>query len=143
MSKEINNSPATNCVRCAIYARTATMVEAAQSNSIQSQRSAAESFIAERADNGWVLLPEHYADEGFSGRTVDRPGLKRLLQDVRNGNVDCVVVCSRDRLSRDINGISEIMLTLKANDVLLTVVVEPPVLDKQVRSLDRLLGSTR
>lgn len=143
MSKGMNNCPATNCVRCAIYARTATIVEAAQSNSIQSQRSAAETFVAGHADNGWALLPERYDDEGFSGRTIDRPGLRRLLRDVISGNVDCVVVCSRDRLSRDVNGILEIMLTLKENDVLFAVVVEPPVPDEQVRSLDRLLGSAR
>lgn len=143
MTREINTCQLTDCVRCAIYTRTATMVEAAQPNSTQSQRSAAESFIDGHADNGWVLLPERYDDEGFSGRTVDRPGLKRLLQDVKDGNVDCVVIYNFDRLCREIGGMSDIMLTLKANNVLLAVVVGPPVLDEPVHPLDRLLGNAR
>jgi site-specific DNA recombinase len=143
MTRGINNSPATNCLRCAIYTRTATIVEADRSNSIQSQRSAAESYITGHADNGWVLLPDRYDDEGFSGRTVDRPGLRQLLQDVKDGGIDCVVVYSFDRLCREMDGLSDIMLTLNANEVLLAVVMGPPVLGEQVRSFGRLFGGTR
>jgi len=143
MTNEIDNSPTTHDLRCAIYTRTATIVEAERFNSIQYQRKAAESFIAERAGSGWVLLPDRYDDEGFSGSTVDRPGLKQLLQDVRDGRIDCVVVNSLDRLSRNMNDMSEIMFTLTANEVSLTTVMEQPVLDKQIRFVEGVLGSVR
>lgn len=143
MTIEINTRPTVHCLRCAIYTRTATTVEVAQSYSIQSQRSAAESFIADRADNGWTLLPDRYDDEGFSGSNIDRPGLQRLLDDVKNGKIDCVVTHSFDRLSRDVNDMSEIMLTLAKNEVLLATVVEPPIPNEQIRSLGKLCGGIR
>jgi DNA invertase Pin-like site-specific DNA recombinase len=46
-------------------------------------------------------VDEEYRDIGLPGDTLDRPGLQRLLQDIRAGKVDCVVVHTLDRLGRD------------------------------------------
>ena len=47
-----------------------------------------------------MLVPDRYDDGGFSGGTLERPALKRLLADIEDGRVDVVVVYKIDRLSR-------------------------------------------
>src|SRR5882757_7972629 len=70
-------------VRCAIYTRKSTEEGLEQEfNSLMAQREAAESYIASQRELGWTALPERYDDGGFSGGTVERPALKRLLADV-------------------------------------------------------------
>ena len=90
-------------VRCAVYCRKS--VEKGldmEFNSIDAQREAAEAYIASQKANGWVCLPEHYDDGGFSGGNMNRPALKRLLTDCEAGKVDVIVVYKIDRLSRSL-----------------------------------------
>src|SRR5215471_7066073 len=49
---------------------------------------------------GWVCLRAAYDDGGFSGATMDRPALQRLLADLTAGRVDTIVVYKIDRLTR-------------------------------------------
>jgi site-specific DNA recombinase len=49
-----------------------------------------------------VCLPTRYDDGGFTGGNLDRPALQRLLTDIKDGCVDCVVVYKIDRLSRSL-----------------------------------------
>jgi len=51
---------------------------------------------------GWVCLPACYDDGGFSGATMDRPALQRLLADITARRVDIVVVYKIDRLTRSL-----------------------------------------
>ena len=90
-------------VKCAIYCRKS--VEKGldmEFNSIDAQREAAEAYIASQKTNGWVCLPEHYDDGGFSGGNINRPALKKLLSDCEAGKVDVIVVYKIDRLSRSL-----------------------------------------
>src|SRR6266487_591804 len=88
-------------VRCAIYTRKSTEEGLDQDfNSLQAQREAAEAYIHSQKEVGWKLLPEQYNDGGFSGATLDRPALQRLLDEVDARRVDCIVVYKVDRLSR-------------------------------------------
>ena len=48
----------------------------------------------------WLRTP--YDDGGFSGATMDRPALQRLLADLTAGRVDTVVVYKIDRLTRSL-----------------------------------------
>src|SRR5712692_4366543 len=96
-------SPPTAPVRCAIYTRKSTEEGLDQDfNSLDAQREAAEAFIRSQRNEGLVALPERYDDGGFGGGNRDRPALERLLSDVREGAVDCVVVYKVDRLSRSL-----------------------------------------
>lgn len=89
--------------RCAIYTRKSTDEGLDQDfNSLDAQREAAEAFILSQRGEGLIALPEHYDDGGFSGGNVERPALQRLLEDIRAGAVDCVVVYKVDRLSRSL-----------------------------------------
>src|SRR5262249_47173578 len=58
---------------------------------------------------GWVCMHERYDDGGFTGGNLDRPALKRLMADIAQGKVDCVVVYKVDRLSRSLLDFAKIM----------------------------------
>ena len=70
-------------IRCAIYTRKSTEEGLEQDfNSLDAQREACEAFIRSQKHEGWVCLPELYDDGGFSGGTMERPALQRLLADI-------------------------------------------------------------
>jgi DNA invertase Pin-like site-specific DNA recombinase len=71
-------------------------------NSLDAQREAAEAYIASQKQEGWRAIPDRYDDGGYSGGTLDRPALQRLLHDVEASRVDCIVVHRIDRLSRSL-----------------------------------------
>ena len=97
-------------VRCAIYTRKSTDEGLEQEfNTLDAQRESAEAFITSQRSEGWLVLPEHYDDGGFTGGNLERPALKRLLDDVAAGRIDCVVVYEVDRLSRSLLDFSRLM----------------------------------
>jgi site-specific DNA recombinase len=80
-------------IRCAVYTRKSSEEGLEQSfNSLEAQREACQAFIISQKHEGWAVLPNRYDDGGFSGGTMERPGLKRLLSDVDAGKVDTIVV---------------------------------------------------
>ncbi|MEN6521148.1 MAG: recombinase family protein [Armatimonadota bacterium] len=90
-------------VRCAIYTRKSTEKGLEQEfNSLHAQREACEAYIASQRHEGWLGLSDHYDDPGFSGGSMERPGLKKLMRDIERGKVDCVVFYKLDRLSRSL-----------------------------------------
>src|SRR5690554_2014543 len=115
MSKR-DDSPPT--LRCAIYTRKSTEDGLEQEyNSLDAQRDAGEAYIASQKSEGWVCLPDRYDDGGFTGGNMERPALKRLLTDIENGKVDCIVVYKVDRLSRSLIDFSKIMDVLERQSV--------------------------
>ena len=66
------------------------------------QREAAEAYIVSQRSQGWTVVSDSYDDGGFSGGNMDRPALRRLLDDIECGCIDCVVVYKVDRLSRSL-----------------------------------------
>ena len=90
-------------VRCAIYTRVSTDQGLEQDfNSLDAQYDASQAYIRSQAHAGWTLLRAKYDDGGFSGGNTDRPALQRLLDDVRAGKVDVIVVYKVDRLTRSL-----------------------------------------
>ena len=90
-------------VRCAIYTRKSTDEGLDRDfNSLDAQREAAEAYLKSQLHLGWTLVPHRYDDGGFSGATLDRPALKKLLEDVEAHRVDCIIVYKVDRLSRSL-----------------------------------------
>lgn len=97
-------------VRCAVYTRKSTEEGLEQEfNTLDAQRESAEAYIASQKSEGWICLPEHYDDGGFTGGNMDRPALQRLMADIEAGKVDCVVVYKVDRLSRSLLDFARIM----------------------------------
>jgi hypothetical protein len=86
-------------VRRAIYTRKSSEEGLDQEfNSLKAQREACEAFINSQRHQGRVRLPACYDDGGFSGATMERPVLQRLLSDITAGRVDIVVVYKIDRV---------------------------------------------
>ena len=97
------NASSTKVVRCAIYTRVSTDQGLEQDfNSLDAQYDASQAYIRSQAHAGWSLLRAKYDDGGFSGGNTDRPALQRLLEDVRAGRVDIIVVYKVDRLTRSL-----------------------------------------
>src|ERR1700741_2934090 len=91
-------------VRCAVYTRKSSEEGLEQEfNSLQAQREACEAFITSQRHEGWGCLRTGYDDGGFSGATMGRPALQRLLADITAGRVDTVVVYKIDRLTRSLD----------------------------------------
>ncbi len=90
-------------IRCAIYTRKSSEEGLEMEfNSLDAQREACEAYVASQKAEGWIALPDQYDDGGFSGGTLERPALKRLMGDIENGRIDVVVVYKIDRLSRSL-----------------------------------------
>src|SRR5512133_1079618 len=100
----------TGRVRCAIYTRKSSEEGLDQEfNSLQAQREACKAFINSQRHEGWVCLRADYDDGGFSGATMARPALQRLLADIAAGRVDIVVVYKSDRFTRSLADFAKIV----------------------------------
>ena len=105
-------------LRCAIYTRKSTQEGLDQEfNTLDAQRESAEAYIASQKQEGWTCLSARYDDGGFTGGTMERPALKRLLQDIEAGKIDCVIVYKVDRLSRSLLDFSRMMETFDKHHV--------------------------
>lgn len=89
--------------RCAVYTRKSSEEGLEQSfNSLHAQREACEAYIVSQKHEGWKLIGTPYDDGGFSGGSMERPGLKALMADITAGFIDTVVVYKVDRLTRSL-----------------------------------------
>jgi site-specific DNA recombinase len=97
-------------VRCAIYTRKSTDEGLEQAfNSLDAQREACAAFIQSQKHEGWLVLPALYDDGGYSGGSLERPALKRLLADIEAGQIDVVVVYKVDRLTRALSDFAKLV----------------------------------
>jgi site-specific DNA recombinase len=91
----------TRKLRCAVYTRKSSEEGLDMDfNSLDAQRESCEAYISSQRAEGWSLVADRYDDGGFSGGTLDRPALKRLLADVNARKIDIIIVYKIDRLSR-------------------------------------------
>ena len=99
--------------RCAIYTRKSTEEGLDQAfNSLDAQREACEAYIKSQAHEGWKLVKTAYDDGGFSGGSMERPAVQRLMADIKQGLVDIVVVYKVDRLTRSLADFAKIVEAL-------------------------------
>lgn len=104
--------------RCAIYTRKSSEEGLEQEfNSLDAQREACAAYIASQKHEGWVEIETAYDDGGFSGGTMERPGLKQLLNDIEAGHIDVVVVYKVDRLSRALSDFAKMVEIFDTHDV--------------------------
>ncbi|MBL8571404.1 MAG: recombinase family protein [Phreatobacter sp.] len=104
--------------RCAIYTRKSSEEGLEQDfNSLHAQREACEAYIASQRHEGWSLVPTHYDDGGYSGGSMERPGLAALMADVEAGRIDIVVVYKVDRLTRSLADFAKIVERFDARGI--------------------------
>ncbi len=102
-------------IRCAIYTRKSSEDGLEQEfNSLDAQREACAAFILSQKIEGWVEVPDAYDDGGLSGGSLERPALQRLLEDMRSGKIDQIVVYKIDRLTRSLADFAKIVDILDA-----------------------------
>jgi DNA invertase Pin-like site-specific DNA recombinase len=101
--------------QCAIYTRTSTEEGLAQDfNSLHAQAEACAAYIKSQAGEGWIATRRIYEDGGYSGGTMDRPALRELLDDIKAGRIDVVVVYKVDRLTRALADFAKIVEIMDA-----------------------------
>ena len=117
MSKR-NAIEKTPTIRCAIYTRKSTSDGLEQEyNTLDAQRDSGEAYIASQKGEGWVCIPDRYDDGGFTGGNMERPALKRLMEDIEAGKIDCVIVYKVDRMSRSLMDFARMMVTFEEQKV--------------------------
>ena len=82
--------------KTAVYARLST--EDLDEDTLDNQIYLLKSFVGEKTD---MVLVDIYADNGFSGTNFERPEFTRLMNDVKTGKVNCIVVKDLSRLGRN------------------------------------------
>jgi DNA invertase Pin-like site-specific DNA recombinase len=108
----------TATLRCAIYTRVSTDAGLEQDfNSLDAQRESAEAYIKSQAHEGWKLIRARYDDGGFSGGSIERPALQKLLDDVRARRIDVIVVYKVDRLTRSLADFAKLVELFDAQGV--------------------------
>jgi site-specific DNA recombinase len=112
------NSPISKLARCAIYTRKSTDYNLDLAfNSLDAQREACDAYITSQAGEGWRLVGDRYDDGAFSGGSLERPALKRLLDDVRAHRIDIVLVYKVDRLTRSLADFAKLIELFDAHGV--------------------------
>jgi site-specific DNA recombinase len=105
-------------LHCAIYTRKSSDEGLEQAfNSLDAQREACAAFVLSQKHEGWSVSPTLYDDGGYSGGTLDRPALQRLLADIADDKVDVVVVYKIDRLTRSLFDFAKIVEAFDARGV--------------------------
>jgi site-specific DNA recombinase len=96
--------------RCAVYTRKSTEEGLDQAfNSLDAQYEACAAYIASQRHESWIQIRERYDDGGFSGASLERPALQRLLADVASGKVQVIVLYKIDRLTRSLADFAKIV----------------------------------
>jgi site-specific DNA recombinase len=113
-------------MHCAIYTRVSDDQGLDQEfNSLDAQYDAAQAYIKSQAHAGWQLISNRYDDGGFSGGNIDRPSLHRLLDDIRAGKINVVVVYKVDRLTRSLADFAKLVDLFDSHDVSFASVTQP------------------
>ena len=90
--------PQLKVLNAATYPRVSTMHQVQEGFSLEAQRENLSYFARQQ---GWNVVGD-YGDEGISAKNIeDRPGVKRLIADIKKGKIDVVVLYKFDRLTRD------------------------------------------
>lgn len=96
-----------NIIQSPNFYRVGLYIRLSESDEGKSYESESESIINQRnllidyvRSNGFTLIDE-YVDDGFTGTNFDRPGFKRLIEDIECGKINCVITKDLSRLGRD------------------------------------------
>ena len=76
--------------RAAIYVRLSKEDgDKVESDSIANQRDLIRHFLADKPD---IQLVDEQIDDGYSGATFDRPSFQKMMEDVKSGKINCIIV---------------------------------------------------
>lgn len=69
-----------------------------ESESIENQRDIIENYIKNKED---LEIVQEYVDDGFTGTNFNRPGFQKMLEDIEEGKIDCIITKDLSRFGRD------------------------------------------
>jgi len=95
------------------YARVSTRDQADKGHSLEAQRAKIEAY----AGLYDMALADVVVDDGYSGKSLERPGMKRVLDLIRRRTVDVVVVAKLDRITRSVRDLGELIERFQASGV--------------------------
>ena len=104
MGKTVNCLTVDRIYHAAIYVRLSkedgdvASAAKAESNSISNQKNLIRDFLKDKDD---IIVVSERVDDGYSGSNFERPGFQMMLEDIRRGRVDCVVVKDLSRFGRE------------------------------------------
>ncbi len=96
-SKMIRPLNVTQDIVLALYRRVSTDKQADEGYSLDVQMEKLQAYAKTMSN---VKDTRLYTDDGYSGSSLDRPGMKRMIEDIESGVITHVVVVKLDRLSR-------------------------------------------
>lgn len=110
--------------KCAIYTRVSADERAAKEHSsCDVQEGLCRELIERNRRDGWVAI-ETFSDAGYTGANIDRPDFLRLLDGVKRGTIQVIVVYRRDRLFRDTHLSAELQAFFDLHNVIVASVQE-------------------
>lgn len=113
-------------IYCAAYCRKSIEERADETfGSIENQHEAVLNFIASHKHEGWIPLTERFDDNGFTGSNANRPSLQKLLNDIKEGRVNMVIVYKLDRLSRSLVDFVQLLKFFDEHNVAFASVTQP------------------
>lgn len=113
-------------LRCAVYVRVSVADrQDADMPSIEVQTQSCLAYIEAHRQQNWQAIDPVYADDGYSGVDLQRPALRRLLDDMQSDKVDAVVVHRLDRLSRSVRDLCIVLPLFTIPGVRLVSVTQP------------------
>lgn len=107
-------------LRAATYVRVSTIEQATAGYSLEAQQEKLNGYATYQK---YALLPP-YADEGFSGASLSRPALQKLIGDVKDGKIDIVLIYKLDRLSRRVRDVIDLVELFAEHNVTLYSLTE-------------------
>ena len=117
------SQPSPAPTRVAAYAR-ASVSRGLEYDSVTAQFDAISAYVESQRGSGWILVPERYVDDGYSGGNVARPAFERLMGDVNSGRVDVICVYKLDRLSRSLLDFAQLVDALEKRGVSLVSITQ-------------------
>jgi DNA invertase Pin-like site-specific DNA recombinase len=100
---------------CGLYTRVSSRNQAdADYSSLETQRERLEAFSQSQED---YTIYRVYEDGGYSADSLDRPALKEMLRDIRDGKINCVLTYKIDRLTRSVKDFHQLMDVFDRNGV--------------------------
>ncbi|MEJ8548449.1 recombinase family protein [Brevibacillus borstelensis] len=100
-------------MRCVIYRRVSTDMQAEEGFSLEAQRVRLESYASSQ---GWTIVDD-YCDDGFSAKNIDRPEMHRLVDDIHAKKFDVVLVYRLDRFVRSVTDLHDLLQLMDKHDV--------------------------
>ena len=83
-------------MKAAIYIRVSTDAQFEEGYSVDAQKEQLTAYCVSKG----IKDQEYYIDGGWSGSNIERPEIERLISDVKDGKISCVIIYKLDRLSR-------------------------------------------